>query len=85
MAQSLVSPVKEAPAAVEVVSQVIAPDYWDQACAELMKHDRILKKLIPKYGSRFLVTRGDAFVTLARAIVGQQISCLLYTSPSPRD
>ena len=52
----------------------IAPEYWDQACTELMKHDRILKKLIPKYGSGFLVTRGDAFTTLARAIVGQQIS-----------
>jgi DNA-3-methyladenine glycosylase II len=52
----------------------IAPEYWEQACRELMKHDRILKKLIPKYGSGFLVTRGDAFTTLARAIVGQQIS-----------
>ena len=51
-----------------------APMYWEQACRELMKHDRILKKLIPKYGSGFLVTRGDAFITLARAIVGQQIS-----------
>ena len=51
-----------------------APIYWGQACRELMKQDRILKKLIPKYGSGFLVTRGDAFTTLARAIVGQQIS-----------
>ena len=51
-----------------------APIYWEQACHELMKQDRILKKLIPKYGSGFLVTRGDAFITLARAIVGQQIS-----------
>jgi DNA-3-methyladenine glycosylase II len=32
------------------------------------------EKIIPKYGSGFLVTRGDAFTTLARAIVGQQIS-----------
>jgi DNA-3-methyladenine glycosylase II len=52
----------------------LAPEYWEQACAELMKQDRILKKLIPKYGSGFLRTRGDAFTTLARAIVGQQIS-----------
>lgn len=56
------------------VLQEVAPDYWDQACKELMKQDRILKKLIPKYGSGFLVTRGDPFNTLARAIVGQQIS-----------
>ncbi len=56
------------------VLQEVAPDYWDQACKELMKQDRILKKLIPKYGTGFLVTRGDPFNTLARAIVGQQIS-----------
>ena len=57
-----------------VIIEAVAPDYWEQACAELMKHDRILKKLIPKYGSGFLRTRGDAFTTLARSIVGQQIS-----------
>ena len=56
------------------ILEEVAPEYWDQACAELMKHDRILKKIIPKYGSRFLMTRGDAFTTLARSIVGQQIS-----------
>jgi hypothetical protein len=60
--------------AQQVIIEEIAPDYWEQACAELMKHDRILKKLIPKYGSGFLRTRGDAFTTLARSIVGQQIS-----------
>lgn len=58
----------------QAVIETIAPDYWEQACAELMKHDRILKKIIPKYGPGFLVTRGDPFTTLARAIVGQQIS-----------
>jgi DNA-3-methyladenine glycosylase II len=56
------------------ILEEVAPDYWDQACAELMKQDRILKKVIPKYGSGFLKTRGDSFTTLARAIVGQQIS-----------
>ncbi len=66
------APIKEKTA--DMIVQDIAPEYWDQACTELMKHDRILKKLIPKYGSGFLVTRGDAFTTLARAIVGQQIS-----------
>ena len=57
-----------------------APDYWEQACRELMKQDRILKKLIPRYGSGFLVTRGDAFNTLARSIVGQQISVVAAQS-----
>ena len=55
--------------------QVMAPNYWESACAELMKHDRIMRKLIPKYPkAEFLTTRGDPFQTLARAIVGQQIS-----------
>jgi DNA-3-methyladenine glycosylase II len=52
----------------------VTPDYWEQACNELMKHDRILKKMIPKQGPQFLMIRGDAFTTLARSIVGQQIS-----------
>ncbi|WP_027213371.1 DNA-3-methyladenine glycosylase family protein [Burkholderia sp. WSM2232] len=50
------------------------PDYWDKACADLVKRDRILKKLIPKFGPVHLLSRGDPFVTLARSVVGQQIS-----------
>lgn len=50
------------------------PDYWDEASAVLVKRDRILRKIIPKYDGMHLVSRGDAFVTLARGIVGQQIS-----------
>ena len=34
----------------------------------------MLKKLIPKFGEARLQSRGDAFTTLARSIVGQQIS-----------
>jgi len=60
--------------AEQSIIEEVAPEYWDQACAELMKQDRILKKLIPKHGPSFLMTRGDAFTTLARSIVGQQIS-----------
>lgn len=60
--------------AEQSIVEEVAPEYWEQACTELMKQDRILKKIIPKYGSGFLMTRGDAFTTLARAIVGQQIS-----------
>jgi DNA-3-methyladenine glycosylase II len=74
MAQSIVPSSQEKSGTAQVITKDVAPEYWDQACTELMKHDRILKKLIPKYGSGFLVTRGDAFITLARAIVGQQIS-----------
>ena len=53
---------------------VIKPDYWDLATAELMKRDRIMQKLIPQHPDVWLVTRGNPFVTLARSIVGQQIS-----------
>lgn len=50
------------------------PPYWDDACKHLMKKDRVMKRLIPQFGDACLQTRGDAFVTLARSIVGQQIS-----------
>jgi len=33
-----------------------------------------MKRLIPQFGDARLISRGDAFVTLARSIVGQQIS-----------
>jgi len=52
----------------------VTPDYWDEACRHLMRRDRVLKKLIPQFGEARLQTRGDAFTTLARSIVGQQIS-----------
>ncbi len=52
----------------------LVPDYWEEAKAELMKRDRIMRKLIPQFGDLQLVGRGEPFVTLARSIVGQQIS-----------
>ncbi len=51
-----------------------APAYWADACKHLMKRDRVMKKLIPQHAGVCLQSRGDAFVTLARSIVGQQIS-----------
>ena len=50
------------------------PEFWDDACKHLARRDRVLKKLIPKFGQARLQSRGDAFTTLARSIVGQQIS-----------
>lgn len=50
------------------------PAYWEEACRHLAKRDRVLKKLIPRFGEACLRSRGDAFTTLARSIVGQQIS-----------
>ncbi len=52
----------------------VVPAYWDEACRHLAKRDRVLKKLIPRFGEACLRSRGDAFTTLARSIVGQQIS-----------
>ena len=53
---------------------LLVPHYWEQAKVELIKRDRIMKKLIPRFGDLQLVRRGDPFMTLARSIVGQQIS-----------
>ena len=52
----------------------MTPDYWPEAKAHLSRKDRVLRKLIKKYPDAMLNTRGDAFQTLARSIVGQQIS-----------
>ena len=56
------------------VPDTVTPDYWDDACQHLVKKDRVMKRLIPQFGDACLTTRGDAFTTLARSIVGQQIS-----------
>jgi DNA-3-methyladenine glycosylase II len=50
------------------------PAYWQDAKDELMKRDRIMRKLIPQFGDMHLIGRDEAFTTLARSIVGQQIS-----------
>jgi DNA-3-methyladenine glycosylase II len=65
---------KEAAAAASLPSPVITPDYWKDACRALSRSDRILRRLIPRYGDARLESRGDPFITLARSIVGQQIS-----------
>ncbi len=50
------------------------PDYWDRACSELSRQDSTLGRIIQASGPVHLLTRGDAYRTLARSIVGQQIS-----------
>jgi DNA-3-methyladenine glycosylase II len=52
----------------------MSPDYWNDAKAHLSKRDKVLKKIISAYEGELMVTRGDAFYTLARSIAGQQIS-----------
>lgn len=62
------------PAAKKPTIEVFTPDYWEEACKHLAKKDRVMKRLIPQFGDACLESRGDAFTTLARSIVGQQIS-----------
>jgi DNA-3-methyladenine glycosylase II len=56
------------------VKTLAAPTYWQQACAELATSDPVMAALITRYPDAILANRGDPFQTLARAIVGQQIS-----------
>ena len=50
------------------------PAYWKTACTELAAADPVMAALIARYPDCVLGNRGDPFQTLARAIVGQQIS-----------
>ena len=50
------------------------PDYWQQATSELAERDVVMRGLIERFRGLALASRGDAFSTLARSIVGQQIS-----------
>jgi DNA-3-methyladenine glycosylase II len=52
----------------------VSPEYWDTACKHLKRNDRVMKRLIPRFGEARLQSRGDAFTTLSRSVVGQQIS-----------
>ncbi|WP_406625609.1 DNA-3-methyladenine glycosylase family protein [Acidovorax sp. SDU_ACID1] len=59
---------------VNEAPQLTPPAYWDDACKHLVKKDRVMRRLIPDLGDVALAQRGDAFTTLARSIVGQQVS-----------
>lgn len=58
----------------QVETKIFVPSYWNDAKVELMKRDRILRKLIPQFGDLHLVGGNDPFATLARSIISQQIS-----------
>ena len=60
--------------AATAAAPTLVADFWDDACKHLVKRDRVMKKLIPRFSEGQLESRGDAFTTLARSIVGQQIS-----------
>jgi DNA-3-methyladenine glycosylase II len=52
----------------------VTPAYWSQATRELAASDAVLHRLIGQHEGFIVGSRGDAFSTLARAIVGQQLS-----------
>ena len=50
------------------------PIFWQKAKKALSAKDKKLSKLIKSYPDDFLFSKSDPFFTLARSIVGQQIS-----------
>lgn len=50
------------------------PLFWDEGKNYLIKKDKKLGNLIKSYPKDFLFSKSDPFLTLARSIVGQQIS-----------
>ena len=50
------------------------PPYWDNAKRSLVRRDPVLARIIRAHPRVSLVRRGEPFFTLARSIVGQQIS-----------
>jgi DNA-3-methyladenine glycosylase II len=50
------------------------PEYWDKAKRSLARRDPVMAAIMRRHPRIHLVPRGAPFHTLARAIVGQQIS-----------
>lgn len=50
------------------------PHYWEDACDYLARKDKVLGKIIATYKGEGPMRKSNAFHTLARSIVGQQIS-----------
>jgi DNA-3-methyladenine glycosylase II len=50
------------------------PEYWDRAKRALARRDAVMGAIIRSRPKVFLMRRGEPFLTLARAICGQQIS-----------
>jgi DNA-3-methyladenine glycosylase II len=56
------------------------PEYWDRAKRSLARRDPVMGAIMRAHPKIFLVRRGEPFMTLARAIVGQQISVMAAQS-----
>lgn len=49
-------------------------DHWENAILALSKKDTIIKNIISNYSGECMKLKDNPFITLARSIVGQQIS-----------
>jgi DNA-3-methyladenine glycosylase II len=63
-----------APAPCRGAAILKSPPYWAQARRELAARDPVMRDIAAECQGLTLRSRGDAFSTLARSIVGQQIS-----------
>lgn len=52
----------------------MTPHYWQQASRELAAGDPRMAELVERFSAIGLASRGNPFSTLARSVVGQQIS-----------
>ena len=50
------------------------PDYWDKAKRALARKDPVMGAIMRSHPRVYMTVRGEPFMTLARAICGQQIS-----------
>ncbi|WP_107668886.1 DNA-3-methyladenine glycosylase [Cyanothece sp. BG0011] len=60
------------------------PKYWHEAKEYLAKKDAILASLMTSYPSETIINYYNPFLTLANAIIGQQISVTAATTVSQR-
>jgi DNA-3-methyladenine glycosylase II len=50
------------------------PEYWDRAKRALARKDPVMSAIMKRHPKVFMMRRSEPFMTLARAICGQQIS-----------
>ena len=76
-AHEAAEPAREPAAGAAVMSgnaPLVRPEFWLKAKRELVRCDPVMAKIIRAYPRVSLQRRGEPFFTLARSIVGQQIS-----------
>jgi DNA-3-methyladenine glycosylase II len=56
------------------VKKAIPPEYWQKASTALMEVDTVMGRLIAVHRPLTVRSRDDAFLTIARLVVGQQLA-----------